>query len=236
MNRLLSHQPQLNPHPAQPKQIEAIIPTRQLLSIRTNPVATEKSPSTNAKMSPTDYNPAKPLPLSQAGFHSSSPKRTHSPHIADQAVSRKPITASSKNGSADTTTSSSAGDFNRYQFEHSPTHAPSSLASRMSYTGDLEMDPSVRLEEYDWAELETQFAKRMEAFKAVEEGIWDEWRGWGEIFGAWAGTISVHDEERARKRLRTRIAFTRGAEEGLEAKRMHCEILCLCVWLCRGAC
>ncbi|KAM0804162.1 hypothetical protein BDR22DRAFT_944577 [Usnea florida] len=83
------------------------------------------------------------------------------------------------------------------------------------------MDPSVRLEEYDWADLETQFANRMLAFKTVEEGIWDEWRGWGEIFGAWASTISVHDEERARKRLRTRIAYTQGAEEGLEAKRMH---------------
>ncbi|CAF9943632.1 MAG: hypothetical protein ALECFALPRED_000810 [Alectoria fallacina] len=170
-------------------------------------------------MSPTDYNPAKPLPLAQANFHTSS-QRTHSPHIIDQAVSRKPLTVS-KNGSADsshsTPTPASASDFNRYQFEHSPTHTP----TRMSDTGDLEMDPSVRLEEYDWAELETQFGKRMEAFKTVEEGIWEEWRGWGEIFGAWASTISVHDEERASKRLRTRIAFTQGSEESLEAKRMH---------------
>ncbi len=93
------------------------------------------------------------------------------------------------------------------------------------------MDPSVRLEEYDWADLESQFTKRMEAFRAVEEGIWEEWRGWGEVFGAWAGTISGYDEERARKRLRTRVEYTRGREEGLEAKRMHCEILWLCWWL-----
>lgn len=39
----------------------------------------------------------------------------------------------------------------------------------------------MRLEEYDWAELEGQFAKRMEAFKAVEDGIWEEWRAWGEV-------------------------------------------------------
>lgn len=44
------------------------------------------------------------------------------------------------------------------------------------------MDPQVRLEEYDWGELEEQFGKRMEAFKAVEEGIWEEWREWGEVF------------------------------------------------------
>ena len=83
------------------------------------------------------------------------------------------------------------------------------------------MDPQVRLEDYDWAELEEQFAKRMEAFRAVEDGIWEEWKGWGELFGAWANTIKVHDEERAAKRLRTRIAFTQGSEENLEAKRQH---------------
>ena len=65
---------------------------------------------------------------------------------------------------------------------------------------DLEMDPQVKLEHYEWAELEDQFAKRMEAFRAEEDGIWDEWKAWGEIFKAWASTISVHDEERAAKR------------------------------------
>ena len=233
MNRLLSHQPLIKPHPVQQKQPVAPPASRQPLSIRSKSLAIENPPNTNARMSPTDYNPAKPLPLAQANFHASS-QRTHSPHIVDQAVSRKPITAS-KNGSGDSThstpTNASASDFNRYQFEHSPTHTP----TRMSYAGDLEMDPSVRLEEYDWAELESQFSKRMEAFKTVEEGIWEEWRGWGEIFGAWASTISVHDEERASKRLRTRIAFTQNSEEGLEAKRMHCEILWLCLWLC-GVC
>ena len=103
----------------------------------------------------------------------------------------------------------------KYSFEESPN--PS---IRNSYI-DPAMDPSVRLEEYDWAELEEQFMKRMEAFKAVEDGIWEEWKGWGELFKAWASTISVHDEERASKRLRTRIAFTQGSEENLEQKRQH---------------
>ena len=108
------------------------------------------------------------------------------------------------------------------------------------------MDPQVKLENYEWAELEDQFAKRMEAFRAEEDGIWDEWKAWGEIFKAWASTISVHDEERAAKRyslpptqmrvsascdtfantdvsLRTRMAYTQGSEESLEAKRQHCE-------------
>ena len=66
---------------------------------------------------------------------------------------------------------------NRYQFDElSP-----SASVRNSYVDNPAMDPQVRLEEYDWEELEEQFAKRMEAFKAVEENIWQEWRDWGEV-------------------------------------------------------
>lgn len=103
----------------------------------------------------------------------------------------------------------------KYSFDDSPNRS-----QRTSYI-DPAMDPQVRLEEYDWAELEDQFTKRMEAFKAVEEGIMEDWKAWGELFGAWASTISVHDEERASKRLRTRIAYTLGSEENLEQKRQH---------------
>ena len=142
---------------------------------------------------------------------------------------------------------------NRYQFDElSPT-----ASVRNSYVDNPAMDPQVRLEGYDWEELEEQFAKRMEAFKAVEENIWQEWRDWGEVrrfscpphhtthnppmsrllliadalylsiqvFKAWASTISVHDEDRASKRLRTRIAYTQNSEEALEAKRQHCRFL-----------
>lgn len=114
-------------------------------------------------------------------------------------------------------------NINKYEFESTPT--PSARNSFRNSFIDPAMDPQVRLEEYDWPELESQFTARMEAFKAVEEGIWEEWREWGEVFKAWASTISVHDEERASKRLRTRIAFTQTSEEGLEAKRMHCKFL-----------
>lgn len=103
----------------------------------------------------------------------------------------------------------------KYSFDDSP--GPS---ARSSYI-DPAMDPQVRLEDYDWPDLEEQFIKRMEAFRRDEEAIWDEWKGWAELFRAWADTISVHDEDRASKRLRTRIAFTQGAEENLEQKRQH---------------
>jgi len=103
--------------------------------------------------------------------------KSGSPHIADQtlspaALSRKPVNADpgSAGGSNQKNTN---GDI--YMFENTPT--PSARNSVM----DLEMDPQVKLEDYDWAELEEQFAKRMEAFKAEEEGIWEEWKAWGEV-------------------------------------------------------
>lgn len=141
--------------------------------------------------------------------------------MAPQPLQRKPVEDRNPSPTSIANTNTSNNDTNmllngsKYTFEDSPT--PS---ARTSYI-DPAMDPQVRLEDYDWAELEEQFGKRMEAFKAVEEGIWEEWKGWGELFGAWASTISVHDEERASKRLRTRIAFTQGSEENLEAKRQH---------------
>ncbi|KAL9130064.1 MAG: hypothetical protein Q9217_001668 [Psora testacea] len=142
-------------------------------------------------------------------------KRGQSPHLANPAVSpavsRKPVESSrqQQNHSDDNSTQ-------KYNFHQTPS--PSTQNSTMDL---LEMDPQVKLEDYDWDGLEDQFAKRMEAFRAEEDEIWQEWQGWGEIFKAWASTISVHDEERASKRLRTRIAFTQGSEESLEAKRQH---------------
>jgi len=119
-------------------------------------------------------------------------KRAHSPHIMDQALSvaplRKPVQqmemASRSTPAVNVTHSESRNQSpmggNKYEFESTPT--PSARNSFRNSFLDPAMDPQVRLEEYDWPELEEQFTKRMEAFKAVEEGIWEEWREWGEVF------------------------------------------------------
>ena len=176
--------------------------------------------------------------------------RTASPHVADLAMapaplgtrklgagsaSNSPTPYSRENNNNNRSASTSpSDDRKRYQFDApndddvaTPTQSGAAAAAAASsrpqsvWMDDPAMDPAVRLEEYEWAELEAQFERRMEAMRAVEEGVWEEWRGWGEIFGAWASTISVHDEDRASKRLRTRIAFTQGSEGDLEGKRQH---------------
>lgn len=111
-------------------------------------------------------------------------QRTQSPSLTIRSantaeVVRKPVGGS---GGIDMASNMTAQDNNspkngiRYQFDQSP-----SASVRNSYVDNPAMDPQVRLEEYDWEELEEQFSKRMEAFKAVEENIWQEWRDWGEV-------------------------------------------------------
>lgn len=143
--------------------------------------------NTSASASPTMSESSPPQPQ----FRQPT-KRAHSPHIMDQALSvaplRKPVQqmemASRSTPAVNVTHSESRNNSpmggNKYEFESTPT--PSARNSLRNSFIDPAMDPQVRLEEYDWPELEEQFTKRMEAFKAVEEGIWEEWREWGEVF------------------------------------------------------
>jgi hypothetical protein len=110
----------------------------------------------------------------------SQPSNSSNPlHIVEQAA-RKPVNALETTAGATSSMASRDNSpkngVNRYQFEESPV-----VSARNSYIDNPAMDPQVRLEEYEWAELEAQFVKRMEAFKAVEGGIWEEWREWGEV-------------------------------------------------------
>ena len=113
-------------------------------------------------------------------------QRTRSPSLPIRSanpaeVARKPINGNGVGvvdmAAAEQTNSPKNNNGNRYQFnDQSP-----SASVRNSYVDNPAMDPQVRLEEYDWEELEEQFSKRMEAFKAVEQNIWQEWREWGEV-------------------------------------------------------
>ena len=108
-------------------------------------------------------------------------QRTQSPSLPIRSANTAEVVRKPVGGGIDMAANMAAQDNtpkngNRYQFDQSP-----STSVRNSYVDNPAMDPQVRLEEYDWEELEEQFSKRMEAFKAVEENIWQEWRDWGEV-------------------------------------------------------
>lgn len=108
-------------------------------------------------------------------------------------VLRKPVNGNSSGISIDNMaveqTHNSPKNGNRYQFTDDQLSPSASV--RNSYVDNPAMDPQVRLEEYDWEELEEQFSKRMEAFKAVEQNIWQEWREWGEVSSRFLSTIRL---------------------------------------------
>lgn len=77
------------------------------------------------------------------------------------------------------------------------------------------------LEEFGWDDLEDRFCAAMDKFKKIEEDIGEEFREWLEVFAAWASVTSLHEPDRAHKRLRTRMAWVQRAETDLEEKRVH---------------
>ncbi|KAL2058605.1 hypothetical protein ABVK25_001333 [Lepraria finkii] len=80
-------------------------------------------------------------------------------------------------------------------------------------------DSKDALEAYDWDELEERFHAKMEVCAKREEGIQEEFNELLEVFRAWVASGSAHEEERAGKRLRTRMAFAQQKEKTLEEKR-----------------
>ncbi|KAK0515845.1 hypothetical protein JMJ35_001879 [Cladonia borealis] len=83
---------------------------------------------------------------------------------------------------------------------------------------DNSKDP---LEAYDWAELEERFHAEMERCGLREDAIQVEFNELLKLFKTWTATGSMHEENRAGKRLRTRITYVQQREQTLEEKRTH---------------
>ncbi|KAL9020618.1 MAG: hypothetical protein Q9185_002204 [Variospora sp. 1 TL-2023] len=101
-----------------------------------------------------------------------------------------------------------------------PQVLPSS-GQETAATEETVIDPKEPLEPYGWDDLEARFLKKMEECQVSEGEIEKEFREWIEVFQAWASTTREHEEERAHKRLRTRMAWVQNSEQSLEEKRLH---------------
>ncbi|KAI4249464.1 MAG: hypothetical protein LQ352_005628, partial [Teloschistes flavicans] len=63
------------------------------------------------------------------------------------------------------------------------------------------IDPKQPLEAFAWDDLEDRFMKKLEECQKGEEELEREFRGWYEVFQAWATTTREHEEERLHKRI-----------------------------------
>lgn len=88
--------------------------------------------------------------------------------------------------------------------------------------GKIDMENAKeKLKEFDWDGLEERFWVKMEECERVEEGIRGEFEELIQVFNAWTTAGAAGEEERAGKRLRTRMKFVQLREESLEEKRLH---------------
>ncbi|KAI4193342.1 MAG: hypothetical protein LQ350_008360 [Teloschistes chrysophthalmus] len=63
------------------------------------------------------------------------------------------------------------------------------------------IDPKQPLEAFRWDDLEERFLRKMEECQKGEEELEKEFRGWCEVFQAWATTTREHEEEKLHKRF-----------------------------------
>ncbi|KAI4123707.1 MAG: hypothetical protein LQ347_006050, partial [Umbilicaria vellea] len=82
-------------------------------------------------------------------------------------------------------------------------------------------DPKEPIDDFDWVELEKRFHSKMKECEHVEQEIYEEFNNLLEVFNAWASAISGHENDRAHKRLKTRMSFVQAEESSLENKRQH---------------
>ncbi|KAK2784699.1 hypothetical protein FQN52_008927 [Onygenales sp. PD_12] len=80
---------------------------------------------------------------------------------------------------------------------------------------------AISLRECDWEELQKRFTDAMNERSQAENALQKETAELLEMFIAWSQTTIVRDENRAYKRLKTRMGYTQNAEAKLEEKKKH---------------
>ncbi|KUI70949.1 hypothetical protein VM1G_06015 [Cytospora mali] len=76
---------------------------------------------------------------------------------------------------------------------------------------------------FDWDDLEARFEKALAGVNEHEQGLMAEFEALVKYFNIWASAASVHDNERAAKRLQTRTQFVQLKEADLEKKKQYYE-------------
>ncbi|KAF2674533.1 hypothetical protein BT63DRAFT_419818 [Microthyrium microscopicum] len=82
-------------------------------------------------------------------------------------------------------------------------------------------DPKEAIQPFDWDNLYSQFEGEMSQLEQAEQKLFDDLTKLNAYFNIWARTMHEYDAERAKKRLKTRVARVKVSEDELEDKRVH---------------
>ncbi|MCJ1272747.1 hypothetical protein MMC21_000534 [Puttea exsequens] len=170
---------------------------------------------------PTAQEPAPPQPPKQTDR---TPSPTPAPAQAPPATVPEPPPTPQQNPSDTIDASSSIPnpELSSTTLSYTPpqdngqpaTHSSSPLQANLGSSKEP-------LEKYDWDELEARYYAELEKCDEGEKAIQEDFRELIELFHRWTATGSKFEEERASKRLRTRIAFVQQSERSMEEKRLH---------------
>ncbi|KAI9651793.1 MAG: hypothetical protein M1831_007575 [Alyxoria varia] len=87
--------------------------------------------------------------------------------------------------------------------------------------------PKIESEEelapFNWKDLYNRFDSAMEAKEKEEQELQERYNKLVQFYNVWSTTGSFHEEDRAAKRLRTRMEYVQHTEDRLEQKRLHHE-------------
>ncbi|KAI1761248.1 hypothetical protein GGR53DRAFT_506334 [Hypoxylon sp. FL1150] len=84
-----------------------------------------------------------------------------------------------------------------------------------------EMQSPGHIAPFDWEDFESRYAKALEEADEHEKVLLEEFDNLIKYFNVWAQAASVHDNERAFKRLQTRERHVRLSEQTLSQKKKH---------------
>ncbi|KAK0656549.1 hypothetical protein B0T16DRAFT_452107 [Cercophora newfieldiana] len=104
------------------------------------------------------------------------------------------------------------------------TPEPRASKDRINNHKDLvERSPSTpgHLAPFNWEEFEERFEEALTKANNDEKALLDEFEELIKYFNVWASAASVHDSERAVKRLQTRERYVKIAEQSLLQKKKH---------------
>ncbi|KAI8965440.1 hypothetical protein F5Y11DRAFT_344600 [Daldinia sp. FL1419] len=84
-----------------------------------------------------------------------------------------------------------------------------------------EMQSPGHLVAFDWEDFEDRYEKALQEADEQEKQLLEEFDALVKYFNVWASASSVHDNERAIKRLQTRERHVRLSEQALLQKKQH---------------
>ncbi|OAX83065.1 hypothetical protein ACJ72_02583 [Emergomyces africanus] len=129
----------------------------------------------------------------------------------------RPVTGNSVYGQLDPSTSPNA--------QNQETNAEHTLEDSSRETEDRAIDAyenlALSLRDCDWEQLQKKFTDAMDERSQAERVLQKETAEILEIFISWSQTTAYRDEDRAYKRLKTRMGFAQNSEAKLEEKKKH---------------